>query len=235
MMFFFIWFGSAKKAFIAMCIVGGITVLALLGSLVCVFFDMALATVLLFVALPFALFTLLYLFNWLMCRRSDKKRLAAYTMQQAQQYQQIQQYQQAAAQPVQPYQQYQQAAAQPVQPYQQYPQAAIQPEQKPAKLPGQGFVKAGLILGLIGLALILIIGIGYTTTKTKYYSESAFLGDLILLIIVMCICALSVLLGRSAKRRKYPKKTVSAVLAIGYIGTGLSILIIIISAIMAYS
>lgn len=205
-MFFFIWFGSAKKAFITMCIFGGVTALFLLSSLISVFFNPALAKVLLIASAVFAFFALLYTLNWLSCRHRDRKRAAA-EMRAAQSYQQTIERQAIQAQPA----------------------------SWPVKLPGRGFAGAGLTLGIIGMALISLIGLALVSSSFRHHDADDFIVELILYIVLAVMPLLSIVFGTSAKRRGYPKNSASAAVVLGIIGTAIILIMIVISAVWAFS
>ena len=239
-MFVFIWFGKTKSAFLAMCIIGSIAVLSLLSSLISIFFDRVLAKTLLICSLPFAFFALIYMINWLSCRHRDRKRASA-DMQAAQLNQQFinqQSIQAQAGAPVnmQPGQAQGYYSA-PNVGYQQVQQAPMWPQPAPeaAKLPGQGFARAGLILGIIGLVVVSLVGLVFLAVNHKYYTESAFFSDLILYAVIVILPVLSIIFGINAKRRNYQKKSASAAVIIGIIGAAVTILLIAASAIIAFT
>ena len=241
-MYFFVWFGKAKSAFLTMCIIGGIAVLFLLSSLISVFFNLALAKTLLICSLPFIFFALIYMLNWLSCRRRDRKREAKIVLA-AQSYQQGIEQQSAQAQVGAP------ANMQPgqVQPQGYYPSSDAgnpqvqpgamwpQPAPESAKPPGQGLARVGLILGIIGLVLISLVGLAFFSVNHRYYDVSAWTGDLILYAIIVILPVLSIIFGISAKRREYLKKSASASVIIGGIGTAIAIVVMVASAIIALS
>ena len=132
-MYFFYWFGKAKSAFIAMCILGGVTGLSLLGGLICFAFNPAMVETLLFISLVPAVFTLLYLINWLSCRRRDRKYGQA-----TQPYGPLQAYQAPQPGQVPPQGYYPTPGVQQPQVYptQQQPYA---PAQQPGQVPPQGY------------------------------------------------------------------------------------------------
>ena len=68
------WFDKTKHAFTAMCIAGGITGLVLLIGIISHVFNQNWAVIPLVITIPLAIYTLVYLVNWLSCRRKDKER-----------------------------------------------------------------------------------------------------------------------------------------------------------------
>jgi len=198
--------------------------------------------VFLFSAAIFGVFALLYTINWLTCRYRDKKYAAAQALA-AQQYQQAIEQQAVGSQP---------GVYDPAQPsnapYSSYPsapsagypygqQAIIQPQpaQKPTKQPGKGFARAGLILGIIGLVLVLIPFLVFITSSRRHYSESNFYDDIVLFIIFAILPILSVLFGTIAKRKSYMKKSTSVAIIMGVIGLAIIFVMTILSAIAAFS
>ena len=236
-MYVFYWFGKAKSAFIALCITGGIAAVGVLTWIVGFFIDETIAKMGLLLAAMFGAFALIYFINWIVCRAGDKKRAA----KEAAEAQAIQ-YQQAAAQ--QPIQAQPQdgipVVSQPYQPMQgQYPQAPmpyypVMPPQ-PAKLPGQGFARAGLTLSIIGALPAAFIGLVFFTSSFNYYDAADFFRDLILFAIFAVLPLLGLVFGLCAKGKKYPKGSASASVIIGGIGMAILLSMTVYSAIMAFS
>jgi len=70
-------FDKTKHAFVAMCITGGMTGLALLIGIISRSFYQSWAVIPLACTIPLGIYTLVYLINWLSCRRKDKKHAVA--------------------------------------------------------------------------------------------------------------------------------------------------------------
>ena len=111
----------------------------------------------------------------------------------------------------------------------------MQPEPKPpVKVPGQGFAKAGVTFGVIGLALVILFGLIFATTNFEYYDASDYNTDLIMHGIGVIMPLLGIVFGIVSKRKKCSKKSAHVAVILGSIGAALSVLILAVSTVMTF-